>query len=101
LAWAVERCLFDQGYSVHVIHQPEGLRQAVRTAVEAGLIAVVVPRNADDAATARAAIAPSRLAAVEAAESEPESAAQEIVSRLEASGRLGRSQGPLTDGAGI
>ena len=37
LAWSLERRLFDQGYAVHVIHQAEDLRQAVRTAVEAGL----------------------------------------------------------------
>ena len=96
LAWAVERCLFDHGYAVHVIHQPGDLRQAVRTAVEAGLIAVVVPFEVGDSDTVRAAIAPSQLAEVEFAE-----AAHEIVSRLETSGRLGRSQGPLTGGAGI
>ena len=101
LAWAVERCLFDRGCVVHVIHQPEDLRHAVRTAVAAGLIAIVVPANAQDSETVLAAVLPSRLAVVEATGEEPELAAREIVLRLESSGQLGRSQGPLTGGAGI
>src|ERR1035438_3274067 len=43
LAWLLERRLFDHGYMVHVVRQPESLRQAVQTALAAGLIALVGP----------------------------------------------------------
>ncbi len=101
LAWALERRLFDQGYVVHVIREAASFGQAVRTAVEAGLIAIVAPSTTAEAETVRSAVPASRLASVQTAEDDPESAAREIVLRLEASGRLGRSQGPLTGGAGI
>src|ERR1039457_1334480 len=45
LAWLLERRLFDHGYLVHVIFQPESLRQAVHTALAAGLIAIAAPRS--------------------------------------------------------
>ena len=101
LAWSLERRLFDQGYAVHVIHQPEDLRQAVRTAVEAGLVAVVAGATGEDRETVRAAIPSSRLAEVVPDPGPADAAAREILTRLENSGRLGRSQGPLTGGAGI
>jgi sulfate adenylyltransferase large subunit len=101
LAWALERRLFDQGYAVHVLHDVADWQQAARTAVEAGLIAIVSPDSADAAEAVRNAVPVSRWAAVKAAEGEPDAEARKIAVRLEASGRLGRSQGPLTGGAGI
>jgi sulfate adenylyltransferase large subunit len=101
LAWALERRLFDQGYAVHVVQNVEDWREAVRTAVDAGLVAIVAPANGEEAAAARDAVPSTRVAEVEGGEGEPESSARGIVARLEASGRLGRSQGPLTGGAGI
>lgn len=101
LAWNLERRLFDQGYAVHVIHQAESLRQAVRTVVAAGLVGIVAPGAEDDRQTVRASLASSRLVEVVPPAGPAEAAARAILTELEASGRLGRSQGPLTGGAGI
>jgi sulfate adenylyltransferase large subunit len=101
VAWSLERRLFDQGFAVHVVHEAEHLRQAVRTTFEAGLVAVVVPASEAEAATVREAVPPSRLAEPAVPAAAPEAAARKIVTALEASGRLGHLQGPLTGGAGI
>jgi hypothetical protein len=101
LAWSLERRLFDQGCAVHVIHKAENLRQALRTAVEAGLVAVVVPESAEDREIVRGVVSTTRLTEVSPITSTADEAARAIVQRLEASDRLGRSQGPLTGGAGI
>jgi sulfate adenylyltransferase large subunit len=101
LAWSLERRLFDQGCAVHVIHQPDNLRQALRTAVDAGLVAVVVPQSGEDREMVRGAITTNRLTEVTPITGTPDEAARIIVQKLEASERLGRSQGPLEGGAGI
>jgi len=90
LAWNLERRLFDHGYLVHVIHQPENLRQAVRTAIDAGLIAVVVPAAASEWETLSAAV-PSGLLVK----------AVSVVEGMDAVARLGLAEGPLTGGDGI
>jgi sulfate adenylyltransferase large subunit len=47
LAYTLERLLFDHGWLVHVIEEPEHLRQAVRTACSAGMVAIVTASPAD------------------------------------------------------
>jgi len=101
VAWALERRLFDQGYAVHILHREENLRQAIRTAVDAGLLAIVAPETAEEAATARIALAPERVAHAALESPDADVAARAIVHALEAAGRLGRPQNPLTGGAGI
>jgi sulfate adenylyltransferase large subunit len=101
LAWSLERRLFDQGYAVHLIHEAEHLRQAVRTAVDAGLLTVVASASEEECETVRGAVAAFRLAEILPPAGQADAAAREILTELEISGRLGRSQGPLTGGAGI
>ena len=88
LKWALERVLFDHGYGVHVIQAAGDLREAVRTTLAAGLIAIV-PAECDF-------VAPERIYTPESGD------ALEIWTALESSGRLGHSaDAPLTGGAGI
>jgi hypothetical protein len=101
LAWALERRLFDQGYTVHLIHRPENLRQAVRTAVDAGLIAIVASAVPEDLDAVGLAVPANRWVRIVPPTAAPDAAARQIVLRLESTGELGRSQGPLTGGAGI
>ena len=101
LGWSLERRLFDQGCAVHLIHQAEHLRQAVRTAIEAGLIAIVVAETEEDRETVRGAIPGFRLVEASARAGTADASAREIVLELEMAGRLGSAQGPLTGGAGI
>jgi sulfate adenylyltransferase large subunit len=96
IAWALERRLFDHGYAVHVIHEPENLAQAVRTALEAGLVAIL---RIED--RAKVEFAGNRLAVYRPEPGPVDEAARLIWLDLDASGRLNRSQGPLTGGAGI
>ncbi|MDE3166405.1 MAG: sulfate adenylyltransferase subunit CysN [Acidobacteriota bacterium] len=100
-AWSLERRLFEQGFAVHVIHAAEHLRQAVRTTLDAGLVAVVVPASEEDRAVVRDAVPSSRLAEPRVPAGEGDAAARTIVTALENSGRLSHMQGPLTGGAGI
>jgi hypothetical protein len=86
---------------VHLIHEAEHLRQAVRTAVDAGLLTVVAPASEPECETVRTAVAGHRLAEITPPPGQADAAAREILTGLENSGRLARSQGPLTDGAGI
>jgi hypothetical protein len=90
LAWPLERRLFDQGYLVHVIFQAENLRQAVHTALAAGLIAIVAPTGTADWDLLRQAVPPEQLVR-----------ADSVQQGVEAAARLGRSTGPLLDGDGI
>jgi sulfate adenylyltransferase large subunit len=101
LAWSIERRLFDQEYAVHVVHEAEHIRQAVHTAVQAGLVAIVVPENGEEAEAVRGAVSSSRLVEVPRPERSADEAARVLVHELESSDRLGRGQGPLTGGAGI
>ena len=104
LADALERRLFDHGCAVHVIEGPENLRQAVRTALAAGLAVIVVPSHAADWEILRQAAPADRLVRIDAAhalQGNSEDAAKRIWQDLEAAGRLGGSQSPLTGGAGI
>jgi sulfate adenylyltransferase large subunit len=90
LAWALERRLFDHGYAVHVIEEPESLRQAVRTALAAGLIAIVVPGAPEDGELLRQAVPAAQLVRVES-----------LQQGMEAAARLCRPEAPLTGGEGI
>jgi sulfate adenylyltransferase large subunit len=100
LAWALERRLFDHGYSVHVVGQVESLRQAVRTALDAGLVAIISSKKLEDREAVEAAAGPL-LVRFEPAAGSAEEVARQIWLDLEDSGRLSRLQGPLTGGAGI
>ena len=90
LAWLLERRLFDHGYAVHVIHEPESLRQAVRTALAAGLIAIVTVGGPADWELLQQTVPAEQLVH-----------AENVQQALEAAARLGRSEGPLTGGDGI
>ena len=90
LAWLLERRLFDHGYAVHVIHEPENLRQAVRTALAAGLVAIVAVGGPADWDLLQQAVPAEQLVR-----------AENVQQGLEAAARLGRSEGPLTGGDGI
>jgi sulfate adenylyltransferase large subunit len=90
LAWLLERRLFDQGYTVHVIQEAENLRQAVRTALAAGLIAIVAPAGAVDWELLRQAVPAGQLVR-----------AENVQQAMEAAARLGRPEAPLTGGEGI
>jgi sulfate adenylyltransferase large subunit len=90
LAWLLERRLFDHGYMVHVIHQPENLRQAVQTALAAGLIAIVAPDGPADWELLRQAVPAGQLVR-----------AGNVQQAMEAATRLGRPETPLTGGDGI
>jgi sulfate adenylyltransferase large subunit len=102
LAYALERLLFDHGCVVQVIenHRPESLRQAVRAAYAAGLIAIVVGAERE---TVQEALPPDCVAAIEPGQPNlgVAEAARKIWTELEAGGRLDGSQSPLTGGAGI
>jgi sulfate adenylyltransferase large subunit len=90
LAWLLERRLFDHGYAVHVIHEPENLRQAVRTALAAGLVAIVAPTGPSDWELLQQAIPAEQLVQ-----------AEDVQQGMDAVARLGRAEGPLTGGDGI
>jgi sulfate adenylyltransferase large subunit len=101
LADALERRLFDHGCAVHVIDGPENLRQAVRTALAAGLAVIVVPSAAADWEILRQSAPADRLVRIDSPQGDAEDAAKRIWQDLEAAGRLGGAQSPLTGGAGI
>ena len=90
LAWLLERRLFDQGYTVHVIQEPESLRQAVRTSLAAGLIAIVAPAGPADWDVLRQAVPPGQLVR-----------AENVQQAMDAVARLVRPDAPLTGGDGI
>ena len=90
LAWLLERRLFDQGYTVHVIQEPESLRQAVLTALDAGLIAIVAPAGPADWDVLRQAVPPGQLVR-----------AENVQQAMDAVARLVRPDAPLTGGDGI
>jgi hypothetical protein len=90
LAWLLERRLFDHGYIVHVIQDPENLRQAVRTSLAAGLIAIIAPSGLPDWELLEQAVPPEQLVR-----------AENVQQAMDAVARLGRSEGPLTGGDGI
>ena len=90
LAWLLERRLFDHGYMVHVIQQPESLAQAVRTVLAAGLIAIVSPAGPSDWDLLRQAVPAGQLVP-----------AENVQQGMDAVARLGRPEVPLTGGDGI
>jgi sulfate adenylyltransferase large subunit len=100
LAWVLERRLFDHGYSVHVIRNPEHLGQAVRTAIEAGLIAIVPSPDRRSCEILRE-IAGELLENCGQDADSPEESARLILLDLEANGRLSSLPNPFTGGAGI
>src|SRR5260370_42473954 len=65
LAFALERRLFDHGYAVHVIREPESLRQAVRTALAARTIAIIAPAGTAELGVSRRGGHPGRRGLVE------------------------------------
>jgi subtilisin family serine protease len=73
-----------------VIRQPESLRQAVRTAMAAGLIAIVAPAGPSDWDVLRQAVPADQLVRAET-----------VQRAMEAVARLGRQESPLTGGDGI
>ena len=89
LACEIERLLFDHAWAVHVIQDPEDLRQAVLTACAAGLIAIALT---DDETEVRTAAGDVSVIVPDPAEPD---AAHAIVRRL-----VHRDDG-LTGGAGI
>ncbi len=95
LAYDLERLLFDHGWLVHVIDQPEHLGQAVRTARSAGMVAIVVTSSAEDAAIVESAVESASVVRVEPEEAESDDPARGILRRL-----VHREE-PLTGGAGI
>jgi len=101
VAWALERRLFDHGYSVHVIHRPENLRQAVQTALEAGLVAIVPLIEAGAREVLQGVAGGKLVEYLPEPLGEVEEAARLIWLDLDQNGKLIRSQGPLTGGAGI
>ena len=86
----LERRLFDHGYAVHVIDHPENLRQAILTAMAAGLIAIIPAAGPSDWELLQEIVAAEQLVAVES-----------VAEGMDAVARLGRSDGPLTGGDGI
>jgi hypothetical protein len=90
LAWVLERRLFDHGHAVHVIRDPESLRQAVRTAMAAGLIAIVVPVGPADWDVIRHTVPAEQRVRVE-----------NLQEGMEAVARVSRSESSLTGGDGI
>src|ERR1039458_4130454 len=95
LAWLLERRLFDQGYTVHVIQEPESLRQAVLTALDAGLIAIVAPAGPADWDVLRQAGPPGQLVRAENAQQAMDAVARAGPRRNGAAGDgRGRPPGP-------
>ena len=82
LAYALERLLFEHGWLVHVIERPEHLRQAIRTACSAGMVAIVAASSADDLAIAEAAAGSASVVRISPEEAETGDPAREILRRL-------------------
>ena len=101
VAWALERRLFDHGYTVHVVNRPEGMTQAVRTGLEAGLVVIVTLTSSADWDELSGLAEGGGLVRYTPSSGASDEAAREIWVDLDASGRLSHSQGPLTGGAGI
>jgi hypothetical protein len=101
LPWKLERLLFDQGYAVHVVQGAVHLEEAVRTVLAAGLIAIVPVSQVEERTVLDASIPSERVFAPTQAVLDADSAAEEIWTVLESSGRLGHQADPLTGGAGI
>ena len=100
VAWALERRLFDHGYSVVVIRNPEHLEQAARTAMEAGLVAIVPLADGNTVERLRSGAGEKLLECHQKSDS-PEESARQIWLKLQAKIRLSHLQSPSTDGAGI
>jgi hypothetical protein len=88
LAYALERLLFDMGWTVHVIEHAENLRQAMRTAWSAGLASIVVPEEGQEIEPGLPMIRPA------IADADAPGAAEEIARAL-------GEPGSVTGGAGI
>ena len=95
LAYALERLLFDHGWLVHVIEQPEHLRQAIRTACAAGMVAIVAASTAEDLDMAEAAAGTANVIRVSPEQADSAEPAREIQQRLV------HREDLLTGGAGI
>jgi hypothetical protein len=100
VAWALERILFDHGCAVHVIEKPLNLHEALRTALAAGLIAIVAASD-HDADIMLKNVPLHLLEAMDLPQGSPEDSARQVYFDLEKLGRLGNSPDPLTGGAGI
>ena len=95
----IERHLFDQGYLVHLIEQPEHLAQAVRTAFAAGLVALLRGTAAEDAAALPTGVPAGQLLTLDRLQFEDDAALFHALLSVLSSGAAGNI--PLTDGAGI
>jgi sulfate adenylyltransferase large subunit len=98
-ARGIERHLFDQGYLVHVIEEPQHLAQAVRTAFTAGLMSIVYGANAQNTAALSAGIPADQIVTLDRARFEDETAL--IRALMQALTSAAGGNVPLTDGAGI
>ncbi len=99
MARLIERHLFDQGYLVHVIEEPEHLAQAIRTAFSAGMVALLFGAAAEDPATLRAGVPSEQTVALDRAQFDDDRALLRALVAAMAGGAAGNV--PLTDGAGI
>jgi hypothetical protein len=98
-ARAIERHLFDQGYLVHLVDEPQHLAQAIRTAFTAGLVSVVYGATAQDPTTLIAAVPPDQTITLDRTHFDDEAALIHSLMQALTSGPGGNV--PLTDGAGI
>jgi hypothetical protein len=98
-ARGIERHLFDQGYLVHVVVEPQHLAQAVRTAFTAGLVTLVYGAVAQNSAALSAGIPAEQIVILDRAQFEDETAL--IRALMQALTSTASGNVPLTDGAGI
>jgi sulfate adenylyltransferase subunit 1 (EFTu-like GTPase family) len=92
LAYEIERLLFDRAWLVHVISDPEDLRQAILTSCAAGLISIVL---SDDDLEIRASAGEADVVVVDPIAADRPDAARTVLRNL-----IQRDDG-LTGGAGI
>jgi sulfate adenylyltransferase large subunit len=98
-ARGIERHLFDQGYLVHVIDEPQHLAQALRTAFTAGLVSVVYGTAAKNSAAISAGIPADQIVTLDRPAFEDQTAL--IRALMQALTSAAGGNVPLTDGAGI
>jgi len=99
VARLLERHLFDLGYLVHVPIAAEHWVEAVYTAFQAGLVAIVLSQDADHPPLGADRIPPDHIVIVDRAQFEEDADLLDAVVRTLASGDPGNVR--LTDGGGI
>jgi sulfate adenylyltransferase large subunit len=95
----IERQLFDQGYVVHVIEQPQHLAQAIRTAFAGGFVALLFGTAAEDPVALRAGVPAGQLLTLDRSQFEDETGLLRALLSSLSSGPGGAL--PFTDGGGI